>query len=200
MAFIKTKRECVNMMLNADAEDGKHMLNTSWTFWYDKPSSGETTWGENTIKIYSFDCVEDFWRLVNNLVSAVDLVQSSNYHLFREEIEPKWEDPENAKGGRWIHYHSRNEGKDEYINQKWINTMLACIGEDFPNSEEVKGCVFSSKKNQIRISLWVGDAESKNVKLIGSKFKNVLDLEEEKIIFHSHQESSGGTFYNALTL
>ena len=129
-------------------------------------------------------------------MKASQLVPSSSYYLFRKGIAPQWEDPQNEKGGRWIHYcnfptnsnnsnnnevKQTNEIKDEKeikeeIEDKWVNTMLACIGEDFPNSEYIKGCVINSKRNQMRISLWINCKENPKMnKLIGQKFKMILN-------------------------
>ena len=106
-------------------------------------------------------------RLYRKIYNATDLVEGCNYHLFREGINPKWEDPQNEKGGRWIHYCERQDNK-QAIETKWLDTMLSCIGESLPSSEEVKGCVFNSKRGQVRISLWLGDiTKLKEVKMIG---------------------------------
>ncbi|EAL50181.1 eukaryotic translation initiation factor 4E, putative [Entamoeba histolytica HM-1:IMSS-B] len=190
----------LTMTLNAEPIDGQHKLNTSWTLWYDQPSNESIPYGSNTKEVYCFGTVENFWRMYNNIIKASDLVCMSSYYLFRKGIEPKWEDAQNKNGGRWIHYCSKTM-KNEGIEEKWLNTILACIGEDFPSSELVKGCVFNCKKNQIRISLWVGEHDdSKAVKLIGSKFKSILDLDQEKIVFHIHQDSVDGRFFNVISL
>ena len=206
-------------MLNPEAKQGEHQLQTRWTLWYDEPNQITTTYGEHIKEIYSFSTVENFWKLYNTIIKASKLKPSSSYYLFRKGIEPKWEDQENQNGGRWIHYcqlspqnkqynqNEINEEEREKIEEKWINTMLACIGEDFPMSECIKGCIFNSKKNQMRISLWINCSNGNDIKkaqklnkLIGQKFKLILDLDNEKIVFHSHLHNEMYSYYNLLSL
>ncbi len=44
--------------------------------------------------------VEDFWRLYNNVLVPSKLKVGCTYNLFKKEIQPRWEDPGNAKGAR----------------------------------------------------------------------------------------------------
>lgn len=202
-------------MLNPKSTNGEHLLQSEWSLWYEDPTEIKTTYGENIKEIYSFQSVENFWRLYNNIYKASELKPSSSYYLFRKGILPQWEDPENENGGRWIHYCnfsiSSNERKDEKINnnfnnnkeeieEKWMNTMLACIGEDFPMSKCIKGCVINSKRNQMRISLWINCKDKQKVnKLIGQKFKMILNIINEKVVFHYHQNISS-SYYNLLSI
>ena len=50
------------MKLNPEPVNGRHVLNASWTLWYDRPSTTPATYGEQTTKVMSFDTVEDFWK------------------------------------------------------------------------------------------------------------------------------------------
>ena len=208
-------------MLNPKAINGEHILNDEWSLWYENPNEHTSTYGENIKEIYSFQSVENFWRLYHNTNKASQLKPSSSYFLFRKGVTPQWEDPQNENGGRWIHYcnypsssnsnelneenEKQKEMKDiekvkEEIEEKWVNTMLACIGEDFPSSEFVKGCVINSKRNQMRISLWINCKDNQKMnKLIGQKFKMILNIENEKVVFHYHQNDSSD-YYNLLSL
>ncbi|OQS07797.1 eukaryotic initiation factor 4E, partial [Thraustotheca clavata] len=87
----------------------KHPLQHRWVLWYDNPKKKlpTETWEENLKKIYTFDTVEDFWCLFNNVLPPTKLSTGSNYHLFKEGIRPMWEDPINAKGGKWILTNTR---------------------------------------------------------------------------------------------
>ena len=208
------------MTLNPKTKNGQHLLNDTWSLWYDDPSSQSSSYGEKIKEIYSFKTVENFWRLFQNIIKASDLQPSSTYYLFRKGIEPKWEDDENQHGGRWMHYcnlsspsyrsshlmlcgdkeeEMRNEKKK--IEEKWMNTLLACIGEDFPWSDCVKGCVFNARKDQMRISLWINCKDDKRVnKMIGQKFKMLLGLENEKIVFHFHKNEEGNEKMSMMSL
>jgi translation initiation factor 4E len=93
----------------------------------------------------------------------------SDYHLFKQGIEPKWEDAANAKGGKWV--ISFKKGQREALSDHWLHTVclasfylttqvLAVIGSYFDDSEEITGCVVSVRKNGDRIALWTRDASS----------------------------------------
>jgi len=56
----------------------------------------------NLKHLIEFDTVEDFWSVWNVLIAPSKLALGSNYHMFRTGIEPKWEDPTNARGGKWV--------------------------------------------------------------------------------------------------
>ena len=58
---------------------------------------------ENSIKsISTVQTVEQFWSTYNYLKRPNDLSSTTDYHFFRDGIKPTWEDPKNAKGGKWI--------------------------------------------------------------------------------------------------
>lgn len=170
----------------------KHPLQNSWTIWYDNPGkrSNQASWGDHLKKITTFSTVEDFWRVFNNLKPASTLAQGSNYHIFKEHIEPKWEDSANSKGGKWtvsITPKSRNSNLD----QMWLWTVLACIGETFDSPDDVCGLVVSVRKAGDRVQIWTKDANNEQAcKDIGRSLKGNLELPENVIIgYQSHADS-----------
>lgn len=108
--------------------DVKHPLQFSWTMWYNEPQPRNSKeWTNNVKKILTFDTVEDFWCLFNNLYAPSRLVPGSNYHLFKEGIKPEWEDPANKKGGKWICAFSRPHGNamaNKAFDDAWLWTIL----------------------------------------------------------------------------
>ena len=91
-------------------------------------------------------------RLYNNVPTVSKLANQSNYHLFKEGIVPKWEDPMNENGGRWMfHVEKASRQVDNYF----LRAMLACVGEQITsNDDEVCGVVATVKHSEDRISLW----------------------------------------------
>ena len=53
-------------------------------------------------QVNTFGTVEDFWATMNHIASPSNLRIGCDYMLFKEGIVPKWEDPANQAGGRWI--------------------------------------------------------------------------------------------------
>eukprot|EP01125_Pyxidicula_operculata_P021010 TRINITY_DN792_c0_g1_i1.p1 TRINITY_DN792_c0_g1~~TRINITY_DN792_c0_g1_i1.p1 ORF type:complete len:209 (-),score=22.64 TRINITY_DN792_c0_g1_i1:348-974(-) len=171
----------------------KHPLQHAWCWWYDnnskkKPSA--TNWGDNLKNIYSFNTVEDFWCLWNNIKSAEELAHGSNYHLFKEGIEPKWEDPANAKGGKWTVTFK----KSDTLNDYWLYTVLACIGCVFDDDDHICGAVVSLRKGGHKINLWTKDANDAEIcKRIGSTFKGQLNT-NLKITYQAHEMSGKNNY------
>lgn len=59
--------------------------------------------------------------LYNNILAPTKLAIGSNYHLFKEGIRPMWEDPINAKGGKWIFTNARS--RKARLDECWLNVV-----------------------------------------------------------------------------
>nr|QNT12788.1 eukaryotic translation initiation factor 4E1B-T [Nicotiana tabacum] len=81
----------------------KHPLENSWTFWFDNPmaKSRQAAWGSSLRDVYTFSTVEDFWGAYDNFQHPSKLVAGAGLYCFKHKIEPKWEDPICANGGKW---------------------------------------------------------------------------------------------------
>uniref|UniRef100_A0A8C4VWM0 Eukaryotic translation initiation factor 4E n=1 Tax=Gopherus evgoodei TaxID=1825980 RepID=A0A8C4VWM0_9SAUR len=60
------------------------------------------TWQANLCLISKFDTVEDFGALYNHIQLSSNLMPGCDYSLFKDRIEPLWEDEKNKRGGRWL--------------------------------------------------------------------------------------------------
>ena len=91
---------------------------------------------------------------------ASKLSTNSNYHLFKEGVEPKWEHPENANGGKWL---VTVKGNKDQLDKMWLWAVLACIGENFEEEGEICGLVVSIRKAGDRIALWTKSGLNEHV-------------------------------------
>jgi len=170
----------------------KHPLQNSWTIWYDNPGkrTNQASWGDHLRKITTFDTVEDFWRVFNNLKPASTLAQGSNYHIFKEHIEPKWEDAANSKGGKWtVSIPPKN--RNTSLDQTWLWTVLAIIGETTRSPDDVCGMVVSIRKAGDRVQVWTKDANNDVAcRDIGKSLKDALEFPDNVVIgYQSHADS-----------
>ncbi|KAK8951999.1 hypothetical protein KSP39_PZI004271 [Platanthera zijinensis] len=163
-----------------------HNLERKWTFWFDNPSKSKqgAAWGSSLRQVYTFDTVEEFWSLYDHIFRPSKLPASADFHCFRTGIEPKWEDPECANGGKWSVSSSRKSNLDAM----WLETLLALIGEQFDDNEEICGVVASARLRQDKLALWTKTASNEAVQMsIGRKWKEIIDT-MEKIVYSYHEE------------
>jgi translation initiation factor 4E len=95
--------------------------------------------------------------LYNNVLPASKLSSGANYHFFKEGIEPKWEDPVNEKGGKWVVTISA-KARFTQFDKLWLWMLLACVGEVFEDEAEICGCVASVRKGGDKVALWTRTA------------------------------------------
>jgi translation initiation factor 4E len=160
----------------------KHPLYRGWTLWFDSQLTsgkrpGGNDWGANIKEVYSFHSVEDFWRLYNNITLPSQLQIGCSYNLFKEGIEPKWEDPSNAKGGKWTLIIQKTKG---LLDKLWLWLILGCIGEMLEGMEDVCGIVVNVRKGQDKLCIWTKDAENQDaVVKMGLSIKKALELPDQ---------------------
>ncbi|KAL9675232.1 hypothetical protein QQ045_003433 [Rhodiola kirilowii] len=155
-----------------------HKLERKWSFWFDNQSrqTQGAAWGASLRQIYTFDTVEEFWCLYDQIFKPIKLPGNAEIHLFRAGVEPKWEDPECANGGKWS-------------IPSYVALMMALIGEQFEDADEICGVVATVRSKGDKLSLWTKNAANEAVQMsIGRKWKEIIDA-NEKISYTSHDDS-----------
>ncbi|KAL5702396.1 Eukaryotic translation initiation factor isoform 4E [Ranunculus cassubicifolius] len=164
-----------------------HRLQNQWTFWFDnqsKPKQG-AAWGSSLRKIYTFDTVEDFWCLYDQIFRPSKLVANADFHMFKGGIEPKWEDPECANGGKWT---ITSKGKSN-LDTMWLETLMSLVGEQFDENEEICGVVASVRPRQDKLSLWTKNAPNEASQMsIGRQWKDIVDA-DSRIQYSFHDDA-----------
>jgi len=192
----------------------KHPLQNKWTLWFTKPSSGRVdNWNDLLKEVITFDSVEEFWGVHNNVAPVSELALKSDYHLFKAGVRPEWEDPQNKYGGKWSYQYKDKRNVD--VDRLWLQVMMGAIGETLEEEDdgEVMGVVVNVRKGFYRIGVWTrtigksvsgrgeGDVtggkgrsneKSKDIIMtIGQRFKEILELpSNEQVEFSGHTESA----------
>ncbi|KAJ0115795.1 hypothetical protein N8I77_012878 [Diaporthe amygdali] len=192
----------------------KHPLAHDWTLWFTKPPSGKgDNWNDLLKQVITFNSVEEFWGIYNNIAPVSDLALKSDYHLFQAGVRPEWEDPQNKHGGKWSYQFK--DKRSVNIDELWLHVMLAAIGNTLEDEEdgEVMGVVVNVRKAFYRIGVWTrtvgksipnrGDGDvaggkgrtpekGKEVLMtIGRRVKDVLKLPPNELLeFSSHTEAA----------
>lgn len=171
---------------SADEAPATHPLEHAWTFWFDNPSakSKQAAWGSSIHPVHTFSTVEDFWSLYNNIHHPSKLVVGADFYCFKDKIEPKWEDPVCANGGKWTIICPK--GKSDIL---WLYTLLALIGEQFDYGDEICGAVVNVRGKQERISIWTKNAHNEAAQMsIGKQWKEFVDC-HDSIGFIVHEDA-----------
>jgi translation initiation factor 4E len=176
-------------------------LNAKWTMWFDNPrlAPAGSDWKENLKQCGSFDTVESFWRVFNNLKPASELSMNSNYSVFRYGVEPSWEDPSNCDGGKFVMTIPKKDSKSGKCDECWLFTVLAIVGETMDaTGDQVNGAVVSIRKHQDRIALWLKNSDKEICIQIGERWKKALTLEKTTLRYQTHRDAaaSGRSFRN----
>jgi len=93
-----------------------------------------------------FDTIEDFWALYNHIQLSSNLMTGCDYSLFKDGIEPMWEDEKN-KRGQWLITLNKQQRRSD-LDVFWLETLLCLIGESFDDySDDVCGVVVNIRAN-----------------------------------------------------
>ncbi|KAL1772422.1 eukaryotic translation initiation factor 4E [Sigmodon hispidus] len=132
----------------------KHPLQNRWALWFFKNDKSKT-WQANLRLISKFDTVEDFWALYNHIQLSSNLMPGCDYSLFKDGIEPMWEDEKNKRGGRWLITLNKQQRRSD-LDRFWLETLLCLIGEsfdDYSDDEGIQGKVRTSSKDSDWLSV-----------------------------------------------
>ncbi|XP_061541654.1 eukaryotic translation initiation factor 4E-1A-like isoform X1 [Phycodurus eques] len=195
----------------------KHPLQNRWALWFFKNDKSKS-WQANLRLISTFDTVEDFWALYNHIQLSSNLMSGCDYSLFKDGIEPMWEDRRNRRGGRWLITLSKQQRKAD-LDRFWLETvcfaamisarsvlpsgpscedvpvpqLLCLVGEAFDDhSDDVCGAVINVRAKGDKIAIWTTDYENKEaITHIGRVYKERLGVPSKVVIgYQSHADTA----------
>ena len=118
-----------------------------------------------------------------------DLPTTTDYHFFRGGIKPTWEDPGNAKGGKWIVRLPKG-----LASRYWEEMILALIGGQLGShipDGEVCGAVLSIRYAEDILGVWNRTAADREmVERLRDAIKKCLQLPPHaNMEYKPHQNS-----------
>jgi len=172
-------------------EEGNHKLEYTWVLWFDSHQKSQTqnTYGQSRRKVYTFNTVEDFWRLYNNIKLPSEFPPGTDYLLFKEGIDPEWEDPSNSNGGSWTLNSDKSRNLPD-VDTLWMNASMAIVGEQFEESDEICGLFCSIRMHRFRMQMWTRNGENDDaMRSIGMQLKQTLNISDNgKLVFTLHDQ------------
>ncbi|KAF8069833.1 hypothetical protein N665_1131s0031 [Sinapis alba] len=135
-----------------ELKDGLHPLSYKFAIWYTRRTPGvrsQTSYEDNIKKIVEFSTVEGFWASYCHLARSSLLPNPTDLHFFKDGIRPLWEDGANCNGGKWIIRFPK------VVSARfWEDLLLALVGDQLDDAENICGAVLSVRINEDIISVW----------------------------------------------
>ncbi|XP_027018094.1 eukaryotic translation initiation factor 4E-1A isoform X4 [Tachysurus fulvidraco] len=157
-------------------------------------------------------------RLYNHIQLSSNLMSGCDYSLFKDGIEPMWEDERNKRGGRWLITLTKQQRRAD-LDRFWLETvcilalrstdpsgfyesvtrkvclfqLLCLVGEAFDDhSDDVCGAVVNVRTKGDKIAIWTTDYENKDAIVhIGRVYKERLGVPSKVIIgYQSHADTA----------
>lgn len=115
---------------------------------------------------------EEFLYLLRRLHKLHDIKPITDISLFKDGIEPMWEDPSNLKGGKWIVKIKKNTAEQRLFENIFI--WFALVPFD---TMEVNGIVVSVRGQHTILSLWTRTCPSaEEIEKQGQEIREKLEL------------------------
>ncbi|XP_050999237.1 eukaryotic translation initiation factor 4E type 1B [Acomys russatus] len=168
-----------------------HPLQYRWVLWFFK-NDRSRAWQDNLQLVTKFNTVEDFWATYSHVKLASKLSSGCDYAVFKEGIQPMWEDNRNKRGGRWLLSLAKQQRYTE-LDRLWLETLLCLLGDSFEkHGTEVCGAVVNIRSKGDKIAVWTSEAENQEGVLhIGHVYKECLGLSTKTIIgYQAHADTA----------
>lgn len=91
-----------------------------------------------------------FCSLYNNIKAPSQLQPSATYYLFKDGIEPKWEDPRNANGGSWTCNAPRTPNGKSTLDAWWLHAVS--VGNRLLSPQVAASALFGFVAKQHRVA------------------------------------------------
>lgn len=171
-------------------------LSTSWSFFLENSRKQAFKAGDaflsSSMLVGVCNTVQGFWGLYNSIEASVkdDCTQEPiAVRMFKQNIQPLWEDPSNALGGKWV---IECQTFDVALTI-FFELLLALVGEQLPDSENVCGCVLIRRRTHSKVQIWVANQpESGDHDRFNSVFGSTLRV-KVNAQFWSHELCSKRT-------
>lgn len=147
-------------------------MSTKWTWKYTTDLKNITDY-KNII--YETICVSDDINVFNgihNIIKGPDMLSNfSDYSIFKDNIQPCWEDINNKNGSRIMILLSKNNYNANFI---WINITNYIINSNIKN---INGVVINIREKVDKIGIWLNNNITSNELMVLKKDINDILFE-----------------------
>lgn len=131
-----------------------------------KKQQSEDDWLKTYEKIYEIDSVNTLWSVFNNIYEWQQLHVGSIYALFKGDIDPSWEHPDNKEGCSYVLYLNQNSFNEESRMELFWNFICFMVGNETDYHDYLNGVTFERKYRGDRITLWCTAQSEDMIKIV----------------------------------
>uniref|UniRef100_A0A914CA07 eIF-4F 25 kDa subunit n=1 Tax=Acrobeloides nanus TaxID=290746 RepID=A0A914CA07_9BILA len=175
-------------------------LRTPWTLWYLNKQLiiNKENWKEGLKQVCDITTIGEFWEMIREIKTPIQLSNGDDYYLFRKGINPEWEDKANKIGGRWNIDFDKRKREILAVNL-WEEIMMLVIGEQFGKlnqkiNDEICGVGFQIRGSKgHKIAIWTRDATNEDIvrkigrTLLDNIKQPLKEMYIKKITYASHE-------------
>merc|ERR1711920_184655 len=155
-----------------------HPLQDSWVYHLLCHEHSTKNWDEKLRKIATFSTIEHFWSVHLHTDKPSQINNGNDLYVFKEGIQPQWEDPMNENGGRWL----MNIPTGDVVDKYWEELLILLMSSYWDTDEEAKqicGAVFQSRSRGHKLAVWLTDCNDQpTIMRIGQRIKERLEFPE----------------------
>ncbi|KAI5181897.1 translation initiation factor 4E [Nematocida sp. AWRm80] len=123
--------------------------------------------------------------VIRRIKKLKDMKSITDISLFKEGIQPMWEDPKNITGGKWVIRINKDT-----IEQRLFERLLAWMALVPFKTMDVNGIVVSIRAHYTVLSIWTATVPTDNIKDQENEIREVLEIKPIiKVHFKGNDES-----------
>lgn len=180
-------------------DSGDMRFGDPWCLFY-LPVGGPDSTRESTYDptlVFRMDCISSFWKVFNNIPEPTRMCAGTLY-LFRDGINPKWEDLRNRDGGI-----VRAKVRPQVVDDAWLHLLCRTVGESWSRSvrNSVNGIALKVRAAAFMLEVWVTEQTSELMSDISELLHKFLgDAFQVPYIPHSVAQERAATNAAALAV
>lgn len=176
-------------------EPSVECLHNKWTLYYEKKSKERTAkclnekdYLKELTRVRSFQTIRSFWSAWSEVQENCSISKAggaANYHMFKDNIKPIWEDSKNARGGKWVVALPSSMSEEDML-KCWMSLALTLLLGEWGFESEINGAVLSVRPWGSTLCVWNRNAnDRKLVDDISAKLKEQFGVAVVK--YQRHQ-------------
>ncbi|KAF4719907.1 hypothetical protein FOZ63_021265 [Perkinsus olseni] len=180
--------------------EGTPLFDT-FTIWFDPGAHGgacnptgprdSEEYTRGLVRLGDVNTVEGFWRFWNS-IDLMKLPKYSTISVFKNGIQPAWEDESNQEGGRWVVKGLCRSDSKEYYS----TCVLALLGNLFTAPQKMNGIVLSVRPRGNTIALWNSIVDPELFEVIDWELRSIAPEDMQETVEVEYRDHRGAINHN----